>query len=126
MALDFKSLIKFHRIRAGYGLRQFAELVGESPPNYAAVESGRREPWRNQDKLKSIAKALALREGTQEWDTFFIAAAKSRALPPGMEHLLERPMIPVLLRTVDELRLSEDDLRKLVDELYKNRGGKRK
>ena len=47
-------------------------------------------------------------------------------VPPGMEHLLERPMIPVLLRTVDELRLSEDDLRKLVDELYKNRGGKRK
>ena len=123
MALDFKSLIKFHRLRAGYGLRQFAELVGESAPNYAGVEAGRREPWRSKDKLRTIAKALALREGTTEWDTFFIAAADGCAVPPGMEHLLERPMIPVLLRTVDELKLSEDDLRQLVDELYKSRRG---
>lgn len=123
MALDFKSLLKFHRLRAGYGLRQFAELIGESPPNYAGVESGRREPWRSKDKLRSIAKTLALREGTQDWDTFFIAAANGLSLPPGMEHLLERPMIPVLLRTVDELKLSEDELRSLVQELQKQRRG---
>ena len=126
MALDFKSLLKLYRLRANYGLRQFAEMVGESPPNYASVESGRREPWRSAEKLRKVATMLALREGTPDWDTFFIAARKSRALPPGMEHLLERPMIPVLLRTVDELRLSEDDLRALVDDLYEKRRGRKK
>lgn len=126
MAIDFKALLKSYRLRLDYGLRQFAEMIGEAPSNYAAIESGKRNPWRKDEMLRKVADALALTEGSRDWDTFFVAARSNRALPPDMEHLLERPMIPLLLRTVEELQLSEEDLRKLIDQLYKKRGKKLK
>lgn len=116
----FKALLKSYRIRAGYGLRQFAEMIGEAPSNYAGVESGARNPWRSSEKLRAVADALTLEEGTRDWDAFFFAAGK--IVPPDVERIMDRPMIPVLLRTVDELQLSEDQLRKLCATLRKRHG----
>lgn len=116
MAREFKELLKAFRLRAGYGLRRFAELVGESPSNYAGVESGGRSPWRVAEKLRRVAEALTLREGTEDWDAFFISAKGNAGLPPDMEHLLERPMIPVLLRTVDDMQLTDDELRRFIQD----------
>jgi len=123
MAVDFKALLKSYRIRAGYGLRQFAEMIGDAPSNYAGVESGDRAPWKNKDKQRKVADMLGLEPGTPDWDAFFIALRENGALPPDMTHLLDRPMIPVLLRTVDELQLSDGELRKLVATLKKRHGG---
>ena len=122
MARDFKALLKAFRLRAGYGLRRFAELVGESPSNYAGVESGARVPWRQPERLRRVAEALGLRPGGEDWDAFFVAAKGNAGLPPDIEHLLERPLIPVLLRTVDEMRLSEEELRAFIDDLRKRKG----
>ena len=126
MPVDFKALLKSFRLRAGYGLREFAEMIGDAPSNYAGVESGGRAAWRPIEKLRKVAESLGLREGSEDWDIFFISARKNGALPPDMEQLLERPMIPVLLRTVKELKLSDNDLRKLVSELQKRGGVKPK
>jgi transcriptional regulator with XRE-family HTH domain len=114
MPVDFKALLKAYRIRAGYGLRQFAEMIGEAPSNYAGVESGDRNPWRRLEKLRKVADGLGLVEGSSDWDAFFLAATGNRQLPPDMSEVLQRPMVPVLLRTVNEYRLTDDDLRKLV------------
>jgi transcriptional regulator with XRE-family HTH domain len=122
MPVDFKALLKAYRIRAGYGLRQFAEMIGEAPSNYAGVESGDRAPWRSTEKLRRVADGLGLTEGSADWDVFFIAAGRNRSLPPDTEHLLEQPMIPVLLRTVNELRLTDEQLRKLVESLRRKYG----
>lgn len=119
MRTDFKALLKSYRLRANYGLRQFAEMIGESPSNYAGVESGDRAPWRSAEKLRKVADGLGLVEGSHDWDAYFISARQNSALPPDLEHMLDLPMIPVLLRTVDELQLSEDELRKLVARLRK-------
>lgn len=116
LPLDFKKLLKAFRLRAGFGLRRFAEFVGESPSNYAGVESGQRPPWRTVEKLRRVADALGLREGTTDWDVFFLAAKKCVGLPPDVEHILERPLIPALLRTVDSMRLSDEELRALIEE----------
>ncbi len=123
MSRDFKSVLKAFRLRAGFGLRQFAEIIGESPSNYSGVESGMRSPWRSVAKLRAVADALALEQGSRDWDTYFIAARDEGVLPPDMSHMLDRPMIPVLLRTVDELQLSEGQLRKLVDQIRKKHKG---
>jgi len=126
MPVDFKALLKSYRLRAGYGLREFAEMIGEAPSNYSGVESGARAPWRPLEKLRVVAEALGLREGGADWDAFYISARKNGALPPDMEHLLDRPLIPVLLRTVDEMKLSDADLLKLVEELQKKSKGVKK
>jgi len=120
MERNFAKLLKALRLRAGYGLREFAEVVGEAPSNYVGRESGKLGPWQSQAKLQKIANALALRPGTEDWDAFFIAAGKNTTLPPDLESQLERKMIPVLLRTV--ARLSDEELLKVVDDLRKQKG----
>lgn len=124
MPIEFKALLKSFRLRAGFGLRQFAELVGESASNYAGVESGLRSPWRPIEKLHRVANTLGLEPGSSDWDAFFLAARENRALPPDVEHILERPLIPVLLRTVDQLHLGDDALRKLIADIQKKYGKK--
>ncbi len=125
MAVDFKALLKAYRIRAGYGLRQFAEMIGDAPSNYAGVESGDRNPWRSAEKLRKVADGLHLAEGSSDWDAFFMAARGNRELPPDMSEVLQQPMVPVLLRTVNELRLTDDELRKLVASIRRKYRGKR-
>lgn len=126
MAAEFRALLKSYRLRAGYGLRQFAELIGDAPSNYANIEAGAREPWRSMEKLRLVADTLSLEEGSRDWDAFYIAAREAGVLPPDMQHLLERPAVMVLLRTVDEQQLSEADLRKVADYIRKKyKGAKR-
>ena len=121
MERDFAKLLKALRLRAGYGLREFAELIGESPSNYVGRESGKLGPWRSQAKLRKVAEALALREGVEDWDAFFIAAGQDLVcLPPDIERQIERPFFPALLRTVE--RLSEDELRDFVNDLRQKKG----
>lgn len=124
MPRDFKTLLKSYRLRAGFGLRRFAELIGEQPGNYAGVESGQRKPWRSEDKLRQVANALGLEIGSTDWDAFFIAAGQSKTLAPDLQPLLDRPWVPVLLRTVNDLRLTDDELRDLVQYLNKHHKGK--
>lgn len=119
MPVDFKSLLKTLRLRAGYGLREFAEMIGDAPSNYAGIEAGDRNPWRDPEKLRRVAVALGLEEGSQEWDSLFVGARRKGGLPPDVEHILDRPLIPLLLRTVDELQMSDGDLRRLVERLRK-------
>ena len=121
MAVKFGPLLKRFRQHAGYGLRQFAEMVGDAPSNYAGVEAGNRAPWRAQEKLRRVAEALGLDERSPEWDTFFLCAGKNTAIPPDLEHVLAKPGVPMFLRTVDELRLTEDDLRKLAESLRRKK-----
>src|SRR4051812_15494899 len=104
MAREFNKLLKAFRLRAGYGLREFAELIGESPSNYVGRESGVLTPWRQEDKLRKVADHLALREGTEDWDAFFIAAGRDYvSLPPDLKKQTERPYYPQLMRTVEKL-----------------------
>lgn len=116
MGAKFSQLLKSYRLRAGYGLRRFAELIGDAPSNYAHRESGKRGPWRDREKLREVAESLSLREGSPDWDAFFFAASEGQnVLPPDTEHMLTMPMMPALLRTMHELGLSEDELRALAE-----------
>lgn len=69
------------------------------------------------EKLRKVANALALEEGSRGWDRFFFAARRPDSFPPDVERLLERELNIVLLRTVEELRLSDDELTELVQHL---------
>ncbi len=122
MPAKFSDLLKSYRLRAGYGLRQFAELIGDASGNYAHRESGKRGAWTDAEKLRSVASALGLRDGSVDWYAFFTAALGPGRLPPDIEHMTDKPAIPMLMRTIDELQLTDDELLKLVEDLRKSKG----
>ncbi len=121
MSNKFGRLLRDLRIEKGIGLRKFALLVGELPSNLCAIETGRRTPPQQAEKLRDMAEALVLIEGASDWEEFFDAARRPGALPADVEHLTKRRMIPVLMRAISSLDITDAQLRKLVEDLEKSR-----
>ena len=113
MSTEFRALLKKHRIDQGFGLRAFAEHIGEQPGNYCGVENGSRKPWRSREKLVKVANALSLTENSKEWDEFFIAAGHYEEV----KKLLQSDTIPVLLRTIEQAKLSPEQLKRLAEKI---------
>jgi len=114
---NFGQVLRQLRLAAGYGLRQFAKMIGELPSNLSATETGARPPWRDMEKLRTVASALALEEGSADWDKFFLSARRPNTLPADMERMLDRELNVLALRTIDEKQLSDDQLRALVEHI---------
>lgn len=74
---QFGEMLKRLRIEAGFGLRQFAELIGEQPSRLSKIEAGQLEPWQAEANLKFAADVLQLPYGSQERQAFFKAANSS-------------------------------------------------
>lgn len=113
--------LKALRLARGYGSRQFAEMIDWLPSNLSAVEHGRRKITANPDKLRQIADALALVDGSPEWERFFFLARKPGQLPAHVQHFAELETFPVVCRTLNELRPTEEELKLLVKLLKRHR-----
>ena len=103
MTAKFGSMTKKLRLKAGFGLRPFAELIEMAPSNWAAIEAGRR-PLPS-ERTRDVAEALGLVEGSAEWVSFFDAAKSPTEFPADVRHLAKRRLIPALLRTIDKKKL---------------------
>ena len=89
--------------------------------NISKIERGlARAPQSPEIKAK-YAAALGIKEGTDDWLTFFdLAAADLGQIPEdlkGDERLLKS--LPLLFRTVRDSELSEEELKKLIEALRK-------
>lgn len=115
----FGQLLKELRLREGFGLRRFAELVEIKPSNLSAIEHGRRSAPNRREKLCEIAEALGLVEGSERWDEFFDAARNPGEFPADVQHMADNPRIPVLLRTVDNKNLTDSEIEKLIKEVQR-------
>ena len=115
-------LLKTLRLKAGFGLRGFAELVEMKPSNLSAIEHGRRGLPNDSDKLREIADALCLVEGSDEWREFFDAARSPGTLPADIVHLADRKLVPALLRTIDNRNLTDDQIEILIANLQSGKG----
>lgn len=123
MSASFGKVLKRLRLQAGVGLRRFAEMVGMEPSNYSAMEHGRRRPPADPEKLREVTEALGLEEGSAEWAEFFDAARKADELPADVRHMARRRLVPVLLRTIENRQLSDQEIAGLIAEIEKRHGG---
>jgi len=105
----------------GLTLREFCRKNGFDAGNISKIERGlARAPQSPEIKAK-YAAALGIKEGTDDWLTFFdLAAADLGQIPENLksdERLLKS--LPLLFRTVRDSELSEEELKKLIEALRK-------
>ncbi len=114
----FGQFLRKVRLEAGYGLRAFAVAVGLQPSNLSNIERGKISPPQHADRLKVIAETLGFEEDSMEWRRLFDLAVchKKGALPPDIKEIAAKKKgFPILLRTVNNKKLSEKQLRELTE-----------
>lgn len=122
MHTEFGSLLKEFRLRAGFGLRKFAQMIDMPASNLCDIEHGRRKVFSEPERLRDIAETLGLMEGTPDWERFFDAARSGGELHPDVRHMAGRKLVPALLRTIDNRQMSDEEVAKLIAEI-KDRPG---
>jgi len=111
----FGSFLKMLRLRAGFGLRRFASLVEMQASNLCDIEHNRRSM--PNEYLEPVAEVLGLERGSTEWEKFFELACKSNELPADVQRVVRRRFVPALLRTIDNVKLTDEDIKKLVEDI---------
>jgi transcriptional regulator with XRE-family HTH domain len=114
----FGTYLRSLRLRAGFGLRAFAETVGLKPSNLSRLETGRMAPPTSAERLAQIAKALDLGEESPEFRKLNDLAAKARpgtVAPDVEDYAARQPGVPLLLRTAKGKQLDEAEFRRLAE-----------
>ena len=112
---SFGSYLKELRLKSGFGLRRFANLIEMKASNLCDIEHNRRAMPK--EYMEPVAEALGLEKGTPDWEKFFELACKSDELPADVQRVARRRFVPALLRTIDNVKLSDDDIKPLIDEI---------
>ena len=108
---------ELRRERLGMTLRRFCERHGFDPGNISKLERGKLPPPQSPDLLEKYARALGLKKGSDEWYEFFDRAAAARGEIPAdvLEDDEVVAHLPVLFRTLRGDRVSDEQLRKLIE-----------
>jgi len=98
----FGEFIKELRVRQRLGLREFCLEHGHDPSNWSKIERGVLPPPRDEETLRTWAKQLGLKQGSEDWLKFFDYAAVDGGRIPDYvlkdEELLGK--LPAFFRTL--------------------------
>lgn len=111
----FGALVRARRGELRLTLRAFAERAAIDPGNLSKMERGRESPPQDEAVLDRICDALEL-EGAAARELKDVAQVENGRIPNDMlenEELMAR--MPVLLRTVNNQPLTEEQLAALVE-----------
>ena len=122
----FGEYLRACRLKAGYGLRVFAEAIEMRPSNLSNVEHGRIPPPQDLGTQTRIADALGFPEGSKERERLFdLAVAYKQKLPADVAAFAAKtPGIPVILRTLQNRRLTKrqvEDLTRYINRRFQTR-----
>ena len=113
----FGEFIKQIRERQHLGLREFCLKNAHDPSNWSKIEREVLAPSRDEETLRTWAKQLGLKQGSEDWLKFFDLAAVDSGRIPGYILKDERlvAQLPVFFRTISGQKPSREDLEKLVE-----------
>ncbi|OGV61644.1 MAG: hypothetical protein A3K19_15180 [Lentisphaerae bacterium RIFOXYB12_FULL_65_16] len=102
-------------------LREFCKRAGADPANISRMERGLVPPPKSRDILERYAAALDLREGTDDWYTFFDLAAVDQGIVPAdiMADAELVKALPVFFRTLRGQKPSPDEMREIAEKIRK-------
>ena len=114
--------MKEKRLALDLSLREFARRVGMQPSNYCNVEADVLSPP-PAETLEKLGRALGLKKGTSDYETFHDLAAEGRdEIPADVERIVkENELIPAMLRTVEYEQLNNEQLRGIIEDLRSGR-----
>ncbi len=112
---SFGSYLKELRLKSGFGLRRFANLIEMKASNLCDIEHNRRSMPK--EYLEPVAEALSLEKNSSDWEQFFELARTRGELPADVQEMAERRFMPALLRTIDNVQLSDNELKRLIEDI---------
>jgi transcriptional regulator with XRE-family HTH domain len=112
----FGELFKELRMATGVTLREFSSRHKLDAGNLSKLERGLLKPPQHREKLEEYAKALRLKNGSDEWFEFFDTAAADAGVIPDevMSDAEVVDKLPLLFRTLRGQRISEDKIKELI------------
>ena len=117
--MTFGYFFKKIRISLAITLRQFCNKNGLDPGNISKLERGVLPPPQNREKLKEYALLLNIKEGSDDWYTFFdLAAVETGKIPTELmsnENIVDQ--LPILFRTLRGQKVPEEKLDELIKKI---------
>ena len=113
----FGNFIRALRLKIGMTARDVAEQADWLPSNFSKLEHGVLLPPKDHVKLKRLAEALCIVEGSDDSHSFFDLAAKTAdTVPADLADIISRNQaLPLLLRMVGNKRLTAKEIERLVE-----------
>ena len=115
----FGAFFKRKRLELGLTLRAFCRENGFDVGNTSKNERGLLDPPKTRTVLENYAAALGLKEGSEDWDTFFELAAISAGRIPDRvmndSDLVSK--LPLVFRTISGRKLTRQELQQLAEEI---------
>jgi transcriptional regulator with XRE-family HTH domain len=112
----FGEFIKQIRAQQRLGLREFCLEHGHDPSNWSKIEREVLPPPRDEATLRTWAKQLGLKQGSDEWLKFFDYAAVDAGRIPDYvlkdEELVEK--LPAFFRTLSGNKPTDEELENLI------------
>jgi len=93
-------------------LRELARRTEIDPSNLSKIERGVTYPPRKPATLEKMAAAFGL-EGESKEQFFDLARQVNEMIPEGLESVKRNKAIPMLLRSIENRKLSYEQTRKL-------------
>ncbi len=115
----FHEFLRILRQSKEIGMREFAHKIGMDVGNYSRIERGIIAPPQKETVLKKIAKALELNNDDTKKLIALGNLAVGRIPSEIAENMREYEYLPVLLRTIANKQLTDEQLRELTERINK-------
>lgn len=111
----FGEYVRLLRLTRRLTLREFCRIASLDPSNWSKIERNLHQPPKGREILVSVAEALEVKEGSEEWNSLFDLAIVGH-IPVGLaESQAVIDKLPIFFRTVRGQKPTREELEKLVE-----------